>query len=267
MEIQARLSGVHRGQVQGVVWVPTTLHCYFIFDFFPCQRARNDALIVIGWVTSGAYRLICTGASFVLVTIALRRTRLVCSHAVVSSVMNTASSAGSSVLIILVRLRAVLTVALAFSPSTHMTASLPSPTHIPSCFSISHTLLAMAWFTVSTYLTASHSPRVKVIACFLILPFLHRPRVGQPFGVRTLRFLVISHDVPFPLYSFSFVQFTSQRSESLFRCRSGNLCSGESTFGVNANSIVHVWLVFRNFFSCFRANGVAKSKGKGMLKK
>ena len=86
-------------------------------------------------------------------------------------------------------------------------------------------------------------------------------------GVRTLRFLVLFHDVPSPLYSVYFVQFTSQRSESLFRCPSGYLCSGESTFGVNANSIVHVWLVFRNFFLCFRANGVAQSKGKGMLKK
>ena len=105
-----------------------------LYSTFPCQRARHDAPIVIGGVTSGAYRLTCTGASFVLVKIAPRRIRLVCSHAVVSSATNTASSVGLSVLILLVRLRVVLTVAL--SPSTHMNASLPSPTHIPSCFSI-----------------------------------------------------------------------------------------------------------------------------------
>ena len=151
----------------------------------------------------------------------------------------------------LVQLRVVLTVTLAFSPSTHMTTSLPSPTHIPSCFSISHTLLTMAWFTVSASLTAPHSLRVKVIACLSVLPFLPRPRVGQPFGVRTPRFLVISHDVPFPLYSFCFVQFTSQPSESLFRCQSSYLCFGESMLGVNANSIVHVSLFFCNFFSFF----------------
>ena len=60
----------------------------------PCQRARRG-------ITSGAYRLTCTFASFVLVKIALRRIRLVCSHAVVSSATNTASSVGSSVLILL----------------------------------------------------------------------------------------------------------------------------------------------------------------------
>ena len=36
----------------------------------PCQRARHDAPIVIGGVTSGAYRLTCTDALFALLKIA-----------------------------------------------------------------------------------------------------------------------------------------------------------------------------------------------------
>ena len=148
--------------------------------------------------------------------------------------------------------------------TTHMTASLPSPTHIPSCFSISHTLLAMAWFTVSTSLTAPYSPRVKVIACFSILFFLPRPRVGQPFGVRTPRFLVISHYVPFPLYSFSFVQFTSQRSDSLFRCQRGYYAPVRARWELTQTPSFMFGLFFEIFcfffvfvFPYFRAHGVA----------